>query len=50
MTEKDYVPGTHDEAASFVGVILDRMLEPGRVSAEWVEQVRKDFQNAESDE
>ena len=28
----------------------DRMLELGRVSAEWVEQVRKEFRDAEADE
>jgi SAM-dependent methyltransferase len=36
--------------ASFVDINLNRMLELGRVSAEWVGQVRKDFRDAEADE
>ena len=36
--------------ASFVDINLDRMRELGRVSAEWNEQVRKDFRDAETDE
>jgi hypothetical protein len=36
--------------ASFVDINLNRMLELGRVSAEWVGQVRKAFHDAEADE
>lgn len=36
--------------ASFVGINLNRLRELGRVSAEWVEQVRQEFQDAEADE
>jgi len=36
--------------ASFVGINLVRLRELGRVSAEWAEQVRQEFQCAEADE
>ena len=36
--------------ASFVGINLNRLRELGCVSAEWVEQVRQEFQDAEADE
>jgi len=36
--------------ASFVGINLNRLRELGRVSAEWVEQVRQEFQDAEADD
>ncbi len=36
--------------ASFIEVNLVRLRELGRVSAEWVEQVRQEFHNAQADE